>query len=212
MKNPPRRALLALRHHLRGPVEVALAASGWHGEWVGGAAEALGRLKARSFDAVVAQSDLPDCSGRELLQQVLGLGKDLPVVFLALPGAEREIAEALGYGAAGYVLVTPDLPELLCAVLDHCALVSRSRALERRGLDEQHRAEIAALCRNIRHELNNPLTGILGHAEMGLADPSVTPVLDRRLRAIVEQAEKVRDFLRLLEHSPEQMGLLQEVE
>lgn len=58
----------------------------------------------------------------------------------------------------------------------------------------------ADLTRVIRHEVNNPLTGILGNAELILAEGAGLPEKTReRLTTIVHLAVRLRDVLRELE-------------
>lgn len=58
----------------------------------------------------------------------------------------------------------------------------------------------ADLARVIRHEVNNPLTGILGNAELILADGADLPEKTReRLTTIIYLAVRLRDVLRELE-------------
>ena len=66
-------------------------------------------------------------------------------------------------------------------------------------MKKTQRDEMVELCQNLRHELNNPLTGILGNAEMALASPGLEPHIERRLRNILTMAEQMRDVMRGLE-------------
>ncbi len=180
----------------------------WTVEWVSTAAEGISRVEGADFDAVLTQTDLPDGTGRELLDYVLSRKNGLPVLFLAIPGGEAEISAALDHGAAGYSLAGPGLPLLLPAVVGHAVRASRSRGLERRSSDLRHRSELRDLCASLRHQLNNPLTGILGNAEMGLATPALPPLLERRLRNIARMAEQIRQVLGELEGFPDQPARL----
>jgi signal transduction histidine kinase len=52
----------------------------------------------------------------------------------------------------------------------------------------------------LRHEINNPLTGILGNAELLLSQlrPSLTPVSVQRLETVVDLAVRLRETIRCL--------------
>jgi len=71
------------------------------------------------------------------------------------------------------------------------------------GVRRAHREKSgpsADLARVIRHEVNNPLTGILGNAELILADGAGLPEKTReRLTTIIYLAVRLRDVLRELE-------------
>lgn len=204
----PRWVLMVLDHQMRSLAEDALGTSDWQREWASTAADGLSRLGRHRFEAVLTQTELPDSTGRELLQQVHSVKGDIPVLFLGSPGDEKEVAVALERGASGYALAGPGLKSLLPAALEQAVNLGRSRELERRGRDLQHRNEMGCLCLALRHELNNPLTGILGNAEMELARSNLPLPLERRFRNIVRMAEQIRDVLRNLEQSPDKKETL----
>lgn len=76
-----------------------------------------------------------------------------------------------------------------------------------RRVPREKGAAPADLARVIRHEVNNPLTGILGNAELILADGAGLPEKTReRLTTILYLAVRLRDVLRELEeglHDPD---------
>ncbi len=110
----------------------------------------------------------------------------LPTVVLVSPGEEeratglleREPADFL-LRAGGYLTL---LPAWAC------------RAASRRDL---YWEEVAAL---LRHEINNPLTGVLGNAELVLGEGAeLSDKARRRLETIVELTVRLRDVVRNLE-------------
>ena len=204
----PHRVLMVLDHKMRRLAEEALEASDWRREWASTAAEGLSRLGRHRFEAVLTQTELPDSTGRELLQEVHSVRSEIPVLFLGSAGSEKEVALALERGAAGYALAGPGLQFLLPAALEQAVNLGRSRELERRGRNLQHRNELGSLCLALRHELNNPLTGILGNAEMELARSNLPAPLEHRFQNIVRMAEQIRDVLRDLEQFPDKQETL----
>ena len=200
----PRCLLEVLNHRMHTLVEAALAGSDWRREWVPSAVQGISRLESGPLDVVLTQDELPDSTGRELLLQMLSIKSGLPIVFLAPPDAEQEIAAALAHGAAGYAVTGSALPTLLRAVLEHAVHASRTRELERLSRDLHRHSELRELCTTLRHELNNPLTGILGNAELALSSPNLAPPLAHRLGHIVRMAEQMRDVLHDLERFPDQ--------
>ena len=53
-------------------------------------------------------------------------------------------------------------------------------------------AEIADLVAHVRHEINNPLTGVIGQAQLLLRD-ELSPTARRRVETIEQLAARIRD-------------------
>ena len=75
-------------------------------------------------------------------------------------------------------------------VLDRSLEVARERELERQG----KLAALGEALAGVAHELNNPLTAILAHAELGATCQEDAEVLD----VVREQAERMHDLIREL--------------
>lgn len=64
-----------------------------------------------------------------------------------------------------------------------------------RALVAEHESkliEIAELVANVRHEINNPLTGVIGQAQLLLRD-ELSPTARRRVETIEQLAGRIRD-------------------
>ena len=59
---------------------------------------------------------------------------------------------------------------------------------------EQRLDEIADLITRVRHEINNPLTGVLGQAQLLLRE-DLSESARRRVTTIEEQAIRIRDIV-----------------
>jgi signal transduction histidine kinase len=57
---------------------------------------------------------------------------------------------------------------------------------------EARLAEIADLVAHVRHEINNPLTGVLGQAQLLLRE-ELSPSARRRVETIEQLATRIRD-------------------
>lgn len=144
-------------------------------------AEARLRFQAEKADLILG--DLEALERRDLEAGELGA---LPFCLLIPAGAESQAATRLAAGTVDFILQAGDYHLLLPVLL---------RRLHRRG--ESSHEEMARL---LRHELNNPLTGILGNAELLLAEAGARPEKTReRLATIIQLAVRLRDLVRDLE-------------
>jgi signal transduction histidine kinase len=110
----------------------------------------------------------------------------LPTLVLVPSGAEESAAGLLERDNTDVLLRQGDYLPLLPAWL--------RRALERR------QAAWEEVGRIVRHEINNPLTGVLGNAELILAEPAPLPLPVRaRLRTIINLAVRMCEVVRTLE-------------
>lgn len=53
--------------------------------------------------------------------------------------------------------------------------------------------ELIKLVAHVRHEINNPLTGIIGQAQLLLRDKTLNEAAQRRVRIIEDLAKRIRD-------------------
>lgn len=124
-----------------------------------------------------------------LLDSLLGPSGTLvatPALVLAPTGSERLAAGLLEREGTDVLHQAGNYRPLLVAWV--------RRAVGRR---EPSWGEVGRI---VRHEINNPLTGVLGNAELILADPERLPADVRsRLRTIVDLAVRMRDVVRSLE-------------
>jgi len=76
----------------------------------------------------------------------------------------------------------------------------RILALTAKGQPLTVAEQIHFLCLSVRHEINNPLTAILGLSEMALASRDLPPEVELRFQKILAMAEEIREVLRRLEN------------
>ena len=201
----PRILLVGLRPEEEDAVARGLAAAPQGGVTLrvaSGPEDARLAARAGSIQAVVCSFD--DFPGLvDSLPDLLGAAATTPTLVLAPPGSEQLAAGLLEREGTDVLLQAGNYRPLLVAWL--------RRMLARR---EPSWEEVGRI---VRHEINNPLTGVLGNAELILADPATLPPQVRsRLRTIVDLAVRMRDVVRSLEvrlqrpepfpHSPEASG------
>lgn len=148
-------------------------------------AEARPYLDAREVDALVL-----DLAAGAALREADAAGYDearrVPLLILVPPGAEEQLLPLLEQEAAEFIFQAGNYLVLLPALL--------------RRARRRHETSWEEVARVVRHEMNNPLTGILGNAELILAEKAALPEkISERLATIIHLTVRLRDVVRGLE-------------
>jgi len=141
-------------------------------------------------------------AGNDLIRPVVReLARHAPVVASVGPDAARELSALVAAGAADCVPPGPAFLDLAAALIERRLLSSRRLCLRvgaanGNGEEEVDPADFGSF---LRHELNNPLTGILGNAEMLLHRRQWLPEdAVPRLETIADLAVRLRETIRRL--------------
>ena len=119
-----------------------------------------------------------------------------PLILVAAPGREEEISGLIAEGDVDLVARTGDFISLVASLMER-----RLRWAERSdtALGPPWGGVPAEAAEIFRHEFNNPLTGILGNAELVLAHRDrLSPGETQRLQTVVELAVRPRETIRRL--------------
>jgi nitrogen-specific signal transduction histidine kinase len=76
------------------------------------------------------------------------------------------------------------------------------RGARRGAASEQGARTAAELVARLRHEINNPLTGLIGQAQLLLRDQSLSDEARRRVETIEQLAKRIRDTVAALRVEP----------
>lgn len=150
------------------------------------------QMKCSSACVIVLANDLAgDLPLTEILRQILEVS---PVILVAPQERQTEIAALVAEGNVEFVAQVGDFLPLAASLVERRLRrtdVSESAVRFPSGEISHDIAEI------FRHEINNPLTGILGNAELVLAHEDRMSVTDvQRLRTIVNLAVRLRETIR----------------
>jgi len=122
-----------------------------------------------------------------------------PVVVVASP--ERQ-AELDGFITAGWVDFVPRAGEFVPVAAGLLERRMRRAECSREAPAPSERELLQDFGELLRHEVNNPLTGILGNAELLLAQRDRLPLAAvERLETIAELAVRLRETVRRLSHT-----------
>jgi signal transduction histidine kinase len=140
--------------------------------------------------------------GEPLESAVALLTEAAPVVVAAAPDKQAALAFLVTSGAVDFVARTDRFLPVVADLLDR-----RVRMAERvSGMIQFPSGELAGDFGEIlRHEVNNPLTGILGNTELLLARRDrLPPAAVERLETIAELAVRLRETVRRLSNAWEE--------
>lgn len=166
--------------------------------------EAAWRLYQESpAPLVVLDINMPGLDGLAVCDRIRGhaAGREAFVLVVTGRDGRDDLAAVLAAGADEYV-TKPSSPENLRARLE----IAGQRILHH----EARRAAEAELARSrwlagigettiaIEHEINNPLSALLGHAELLLMDEGLSAEQIESLKVIQQQAARIADVVRRL--------------
>jgi DNA-binding response OmpR family regulator len=154
-------------------------------------------------ELVVLDADMPVTDGIEVCRRIREVDEKREVFVLFLSGRDRpEELEALLDAGADEFIGKPMAPEDLRARL----MVARRRiaqdAAQRRAEEELAKARwlsgIGEATLSLQHEINNPLSALLGNAELMMMELAEKGETNELLDVIHEQALRIADVVRRL--------------
>lgn len=165
--------------------------------FVSSASQLRSRLSKSMPRVIVLDESL--LGNESLTESVRNLTAIAPVVLLAPASRQAEVARLVAEGDVEFVARTGEFVPLLAGLIER-----RLRWAERSESPlGPPWAELPADAGEIfRHEINNPLTGILGNAELVLAHRDRLPAIDtQRLQTVVDLAVRLRETVRRLSNA-----------
>ena len=152
---------------------------------------------------VILDLNMPNLDGLDVCRRIRAhaKGRETFVLVVTARDGRADLAAVLAAGADDYV-TKPASPENLRARLE----IAEMRIHQ----DEARRAAEAELARSrwlagigettiaLEHEINNPLSALLGHAELLLMEDDVSASHREQLTIIQEQAARIADVVRRL--------------
>ena len=154
-------------------------------------------------DLIVLDVDMPIVDGIEVCRRIRELDEDNEAFVLFLAGRDHpEALEALLDAGGDEFMVKPMTPEDLRARL----IVSRRRiaqaAAQRHAevelVNARRLSAIGETTLSLQHEINNPLSALLGNAELMLMEMREKGEKNELLIVIHEQAMRIADVVRRL--------------
>ena len=175
------------------------------------ASEALAKLRAKIFSVVVLDIRMPEMDGIRALEEIRKIDPLVSVVMLTGYGTLLTAQQAMLAGANQYLRKPPDIAELIDAVRKQSEATRMRRHQAR--LSNEAREMNAALKREIEekqphiwqgrasvelvHDLNNPLTVVVGYAALLVEEARAVAAVD------AERGRRLRDYAGIVEKAAE---------
>lgn len=134
--------------------------------------------------------------GAPLMELVRQLTETAAVVLLAAPERQAEVIRLVAEGDLEFVARVEDFVPLAAGLVERrlrwAARSESTLGAPGAGMPD----DVAEI---FRHDINNPLTGILGNAELLLSHGARLPAIDmQRLQTVVDLAVRLRETIRRL--------------
>jgi DNA-binding response OmpR family regulator len=160
-------------------------------------------FQADPVPLVVLDINMPGLDGLTVCRLIREheMGRETFVLILTARDARSDLTAVLAAGADDYV-TKPSSPENLRARLEiaqqRIVQNSARRAAEAELARARWLAGIGETTIALEHEINNPLSALLGHAELMLMEGGLTADQEQQVRVILEQASRIADVVRRL--------------
>lgn len=126
-----------------------------------------------------------------LAASVREFSKQFATILLAPYEREPEVASLVASGDLEFVPRSGEWPQLAASLVERRLRWAEARVSPGGLARDRNIGEL------FRHEINNPLTGILGNAELILAHSDHLPAIDtQRIKTVVELAVRLRETVR----------------
>lgn len=184
-------------------LEHVLEGLGWPFDVADDGTTAWTRWNDLRHDLVILDIEMPGMDGLEVCRRIRQSEKERVSYILVVTGRDKaaDLEQVLDAGADDYVSKPTTGQRLRARMRIAQRRMENDRA--RREAEEQLRAArfhqgVGQATVGLQHEINNPLTGLLGTAELLLLDTEARGGSTEDIRTIIEQAHRIRELVRRL--------------
>jgi DNA-binding response OmpR family regulator len=161
-------------------------------------AEALEAAKSFDPDLILLDVVMPGTDGFTVCREIRKMpgSSEIIIIMLTSQGEVKDKIKGIDYGANDYVVKPSGLGELFEVV----ARVNRfleTRTEYRRRTEEEKFTTLRGAANTVCHEINNPLTTIVGHARLlakQLPETNTAPQLQEAVESILQAAQRIQNI------------------
>lgn len=189
-----------------------LQQEGYDTVWSHDLDKAVELLRRGGFELVLSDVRIPGVKGLGSLDRIHKAAPDIPVMLISGYGTPREAAEAMRHGAADYLEKPVEASDLLDSVsralkAAGSATAEKSRlqtaldalsAARAKALQDESLKALGLFTVGIAHEISNPLSAILGFADLLMGDTGLGDRTKADVREIKRQASHCRELTHML--------------
>jgi len=157
-------------------------------------------LRRGGFNVILSDYSLPTFDGSAALTMAKNLCPEIPFIFISGTIGEEVAIETIKRGATDYVL-KQRLARLVFSIqraLKETRERTDRKKLESIVLQSDKMASMGQLAAGVAHELNNPLTGILGYAQLLRESSGLSERQQKDVQAIEAQSLRCREIIQTM--------------
>ena len=159
--------------------------------------EGLSLVEDSNFDVALVNLRLPDAQGIETVKRIREADSSMPLVVLTRLNDEAAGLEAVRQGAQYYLpkeyLNQAWLQSAIQHAIERQSLQQQLTAMQNFALRTERDRVALETARAAAHEINTPLTVLMGRVELMMAGKEQSESTRHSLEAVYESAERIRD-------------------
>ncbi len=162
----------------------------------------LTAARAAPPDLILLDVSMPEMNGYEVCEQLKSdpRTREIPVLFISALNETHDKVRAFTCGGVDYITKPFQVEEVLARVQTHLALRNLQRQLQESNHELQKRVdELDAFAHTVAHDLKNPLSALILHAELLAEIPNLSPdKMRQRAQYIIQSAHRMADIIESL--------------
>ena len=194
MEDDPEDAEIFRRHaekSLRYNIEIKHVISG---------KETIKQLSRKKYDIVFFDLRLGGAeTGLDILKSIKSLKPEIPAIALTGTGNEKIAVNIMKNGALDYLLKdnfnTDIVDRTIGYALEHYGHITKQKKLQEQLIQSEKMAAIGKLTAGTAHEINNPLTGIIGFSQLLKEESGLNKKQKEEMEMIYSQALRIKQIV-----------------